>query len=52
LIYVLLHRVVTKNNFGIVDVDEGGQELKVVWRIYGNSGEGDEIAKLRAVELK
>lgn len=47
----LLHRVVSKNNFGVVEVKLSDQQPEVIWNVYGNSGESDEVAALKPVRL-
>jgi alkaline phosphatase D len=47
----LLHRVLSKNNFGIVDVNTTGPAPEIEWNIYGNTGQSDEVMRLKAVRL-
>ena len=48
----LLNRVMAKNNFALINVTSHNQKVEIIWQVYGNTGEADEIMRLKPVILK
>jgi len=48
----LLHRVLSQNNYGIVEADCTGASPAIQWHIYGNTGQADEVMRLKALSLE
>lgn len=48
----LLHRVLSQNNFGIVEATSSGAKPEINWHIYGNTGQTDEVMRLKALRLE
>jgi alkaline phosphatase D len=47
----LLHRVLSQNNYGIVEAGDDGGAPSVKWHVYGNTGRTDEVMRLKTVTL-